>query len=327
LGPGDLARAISELDIERHPNLIVGLDRPDDAGVYKLSDDTALVQTLDFLTPIVDDPYVFGQIAAANALSDVYAMGGKPLTAMNIVGFPSDTMDMGVLTDILRGGLDKMKEAHVALVGGHSVKDEALKYGLSVTGIVDPRKVWSNGHGMAGDALVLTKPLGTGIVGTAIKRGSASEESARRAEESMCQLNRVAAEIGVTFPVHACTDVTGFGLLGHGAEMIEGTGLGLVVDSSRLPILPGVREYAEKGLLPGGLHRNRKYREASVEVRGQVPQYLLDGMWDPQTSGGLLLAIPADHSLRFIEQLEAHHIVGRTIGTIIKSAEEKIIID
>jgi selenide,water dikinase len=259
--------------------------------VYKLRDDLAIIQTVDFFTPIVDDPYTFGQAAAANSLSDVYAMGGKALTAMNIICFPVKTMDISILHDVLRGGLDKMIEAGVTLVGGHSVEDNEFKYGLAVTGLIHPDKVLLNRGAKAGDRLILTKALGTGIVSTAVKVGSADEALVERSVRSMTTLNRKAAELMVETPgVHACTDVTGFGLLGHACEMIEGSGVGLRVYASAIPVFKGIRELVEGEIIPGGLLRNRDFRAPMVDMDRDVPTWIAYVLYDPQTSGGLLIA-------------------------------------
>ena len=288
-----------------HPNLLVGIEHIDDAGVYKVRDDLALVQTVDFFTPIVDDPYAFGQIAAANAFSDVYAMGGTPITAMNLVAFPVQSMEMELLTDVLRGGLDKMREAEVVLVGGHSIEDQELKYGLAVTGLIHPDAVLTNTGAVVGDRIILTKPLGTGIINTAQKGGMAAPEAVQGAEEVMAALNRKAAEVMKEFRVHACTDVTGFGLLGHLSEMLgEGGGIKISVDA--VPILPGAEEYASMGLVPGGAHRNREYYAPRVQGEKDLSPALLDILYDPQTSGGLLIAIPgpdAEKLLRFLQEV------------------------
>jgi len=286
------------------PNLIVGMDKADDAGVYKLSEDLALIQTVDFFTPIVDDPYMFGQIAAANSLSDVYAMGGQPLTAMNIVCFPIKMMDISVLRDILRGGLDKMKEAGVTLAGGHSVEDSELKYGLSVTGIIHPSQVLTNVGAEPGDKLVLTKPLGTGIINTAIKAGMVDEGLAEKVTRSMARLNRSAAEVVQEIGARACTDVTGFGLLGHAFEMIQGTGRGIIIYASRVPLFPEAISFAEMGLVPGGSYRNRDFRIHQVDIDPDVTRYLSDIFFDPQTSGGLLVAVPAEKANKMVERLK-----------------------
>jgi len=263
---------------------------------------------LDFFTPIVDDPYTFGQVAAANALSDVYAMGGRPLTAMNIVCFPVRTMEMAVLNRILTGGLNKLHEAEVTLVGGHSVEDQELKYGLSITGIVHPEKVVLNTGARPGDSLVLTKRLGTGIVNTALKGEMASEEAVAQSTRCMTALNRRAAEVMLTADVHACTDVTGFGCLGHACEMIEGTDVGVVINASAVPYIPEAKEYAEMGLVPGGMHRNRDFRRNMVEFGPDVPLYMSDILFDPQTSGGLLIAVPGSQAQALAARMRAEGV-------------------
>ncbi len=273
-----------------HPNLLVGIEQVDDAGVYKLMDEVALVQTVDFFTPIVDDPYAFGQIATANALSDIYAMGGTPITALNLVAFPIKNLDIEVLRDILRGGLDKMREAEVVLVGGHSIEDQELKYGLAVTGLIRPDEVITNIGAKVGDRIIITKPLGTGIINTAQKGGVASAEVVQRAVEVMATLNRKAAEVMRDFQVHACTDVTGFGLLGHLCEMLGEGEIGIKVYTGTVPVLPGAEEYARMGLVPGGTHRNKEFYMPKVDGAKDVPPYLLDILFDAQTSGGLLIS-------------------------------------
>lgn len=303
------------------PNLLAGLERAEDAGVYRLSDEVALVQTVDFFTPIVDDPYTFGQIAVANSLSDVYAKGARPLTAMNIVCFPVKAMDMSVLHEILAGGIDKMREAGVLLVGGHSVDDPELKYGLSVTGLVHPEKVVFNTGARLGDRLVLTKALGTGIVSTAVKADMTPQSAVGRSVKSMLTLNRAASELMLEAGPHACTDITGFGLLGHACEMIEGTDVGLVIHASSVPVFPEVRELAEGGLLPGGLHRNREYRRHMVDMAPGVPDWLADVLYDPQTSGGLLIAVPESAAVPLVERMhaagaEAAAVIGEVSGGV-----------
>ena len=301
------------------------MERAEDAGVYKLSEELAIVQTLDFFTPVVDDPYIFGQVTAANALSDVYAMGGRPLTAMNIVCFPVKTMDMAVLKEILSGGLDKLREAGVILVGGHSVEDQELKYGLSITGIIHPAEVILNTGARAGDKLLLTKPLGTGIINTALKGGLADEGAVSRAIECMVTLNRKASELMMEVDVHACTDVTGFGLLGHACEMIEGTDVGMVIHSDRVPFFPEAKELAEMGLVPGGLHRNREFRTNMVEIDPQVPDYLADILFDPQTSGGLLISVPGQEADILLRRMREEGIKEATlIGEITAEPRGKI---
>jgi selenide,water dikinase len=294
--------------------------------VYRLTDDTALVQTVDFFTPIVDDPFVFGQIAAANALSDVYAMGGRPITAMNIVTFPSDTMDIAVLREILQGGLDKTKEADTPLLGGHTVKAPELKYGLSVTGIVHPDKILTNGGARLGDRLILTKALGTGIISTALKADMVSSDTADRAAKSMTTLNRMPAEIAADFEVHACTDITGFGLLGHAVEMIVGFGLGMQIEARALPVFSEVETLCGMGLLPGGLHRNRKYFTPHFKVDTGVPQYLVDVVCDPQTSGGLLFSVSEHHAHDFEKALASKGILSSCIGNVVLDKKERLLL-
>jgi len=277
------------------PNLVTGYEHAEDAGVYKLSDDLALVQTVDFFTPTVDDPFTFGRIAAVNALNDIYAMGGRPLTAMNIVCFPIKTMDKAVLRDVLRGGLDKMREAGVLLVGGHSVEDTEIKYGLSVTGTIHPDRVLFNRGARPGDKLILTKPLGTGIAATALKAGVAAPALVEQATACMTTLNKQAAELMISAgDIHSCTDITGFGFLGHACETVEGSDVGLRIAAARIPILEGIRELVETGYLPGGLYRNRNYRLGQVEKAPSCPDWIFDVCFDPQTAGGLLFSLPAD---------------------------------
>jgi selenide,water dikinase len=309
------------------PNLIVGIAGAEDAGVYKLTDDLAVIQTLDFFTPIVDDPYTFGQVAAANSLSDVYAMGGVPITAMNIVCFPVKTMDMAVLKEILKGGLDKLMEAEVTLVGGHSVEDQELKYGLSVTGTIHPGKVLRNTGARVGDKLILTKALGTGIINTALKGDMASKEAVAKSIECMTTLNKTAAETMPDHDVSACTDVTGFGLLGHACEMVEGTDVGLKIYAESLPYIPEAAEYARMGLLPGGLHRNRDFREHMVEIGQSVPEYLADMMYDPQTSGGLLIAVSQSDAERLLKKLNDSGVAdAKIIGEVVAEPKGKIVV-
>jgi selenide,water dikinase len=304
------------------------MERAEDAGVYKLTDDTAIIQTMDFFTPIVDDPYSFGQIAAANALSDVYAMGGKPLTAMNIVCFPIKTMDISILREILNGGLDKLHEAEVALVGGHSVEDNELKYGLSVTGTIHPAKVVLNSGAMAGDKLIMTKPLGTGIISTALKAGMADDEAVARILKFMSTLNRKAAELMQETGVHACTDITGFGLLGHAAEMIDGSDVGIIIHSATVPYFPEAKGLAEMGMIPGGLYRNRDFRINMVEIGAEVPGYLADILFDPQTSGGLLIAVPEDRANGLLERMHQEGITeAAIIGEVVAGLVSKIRVD
>jgi len=325
LGPGDLARALCGLPFEAHPSLLVGLERADDAGVYKLSDELALVQTLDFFTPIVDDPFCFGQVAVANALSDLYAMGGRPLCAMNIVCFPSKKMPIEVLREILRGGLEKLREAETVLAGGHSIDDPELKFGLSVTGTVHPDRIWTKAGARAGDRLILTKPLGTGVVNTAVKRERASAAAAEAAIASMTALNRRAMEL-LEGEVHACTDITGFGLLGHACEMIEGAPVGFCLDADRIPLLPEALAYAEAGLKPGGLGRNREFRAPLVDLDPAVPPALADLLYDPQTSGGLFAAVPASRASALLEAMRGAGIEAAEVGEVVPAPAGRILV-
>lgn len=304
------------------------MERAEDASVYKLTDNLAIVQTIDFFTPIVDDPYSFGQIAAANAMSDVYAMGGKPLSAMNVVCFPVKTMDIAILKKILAGGVDKVHEAGAILVGGHSIEDEELKYGLSVTGIIHPAKVVLNIGAKAGDRLVLTKPLGTGIISTGLKGKMADENAVAKITKSMATLNRKAAELMQEIGVHACTDVTGFGLLGHAGEMIEGTDIGMLIHSAAVPFFPEAKELAQMGMIPGGLHRNREFRLNMVEIAKGVPDYLADILFDPQTSGGLLISVSKPKAPVLLERMHQEGIEEAVIiGEVIAEPQGKVIVD
>ena len=308
-------------------NVLVGLDRADDAGVYKVTDDIAMIQTVDFFTPVVDDPYWFGQIAAANALSDVYAMGGVPKTAMNLVAFPIKEMDIAILRQIIQGGLDKMTEAGVVLVGGHSVEDKELKYGLSVTGFIHPDRILTKKDLKAGDRLILTKPLGTGIVNTAVKGGLASADIIQRVTRLMTTLNRDAAHIMGHYPVHACTDITGFGLLGHLAEMISDTPLGIKLMSQEIPIIPEAVDYAGMGLVPAGAYKNREFRECRVDFAPSVDRIVQDILFDPQTSGGLLIGVEKDNAGGLVAELQEKGIQeAAIIGEAMAESEERIVV-
>ncbi len=294
--------------------MLVDYKHSDDAGVYKISDDIALVQTVDFFPPIVDDPYTFGQIAAANALSDIYAMGGTPITALSIVAFPDKTLDIEVLRQINAGGLSKLVEAGVALVGGHSISDEELKYGLSVTGTVHPDKIKLNNSLEAGDVLILTKPLGNGIINTAMKVDMVSQETVKLSEHYMCQLNKVASEVASEFEIHACTDITGFGLAGHLCEMLDESNLGVEIDFKSLQLLPETLEMAEMVMVPGGTYRNKTYRkEMIVDFDSIKPEYL-DIVFDPQTSGGLIFSLEANNAELLLKALKANEIDAFYVG-------------
>ena len=308
-------------------NLIVGLDRADDAGVYKITDDIAIIQTVDFFTPIVDDPYQFGQIAAANALSDVYAMGGVPKTAMNLVAFPIKQMDLSILRQILQGGLDKMKEAGVVLVGGHSVEDKELKYGLSVTGFIHPDRILLKKNFKVGDRLILTKPLGTGIVNTAIKGGLASEKIIEFVIDLMATLNRDAADVMNDYPVSACTDITGFGLIGHLAEMVFDSRYGIEIWTEKIPIIPEAIEYAGMGLVPAGAYKNREFRESMVDFAPSVDILIQDVLFDPQTSGGLLICVEKESADDMVKSLKKKGVDNAAvIGEVLSGPKGRIVV-
>ena len=303
------------------------MESGDDAGVYRLSDDLAIIQTVDFITPIVDDPYTFGQIAAANSLSDVYAMGGTPITAMNVVCFPVKSQEISVLNEILRGGLDKMKEAGVALVGGHSVSDEELKYGLSVTGVINPSQILRRNSPRLGDSIILTKPIGTGIVATALKGGAADAKAIEPAVRSMTTLNRDAAELMRTADVHACTDVTGFSLIGHSYGMIANSKIGMEINISAIPVLAAAREFATMGFVPGGTRRNMEYYRSHIKQDCEISDETRDILFDPQTSGGLLMAIPPDKAEGLLKKLRSSGIKeAAIIGQIVDKPKGKIIL-
>jgi len=296
-----------------HPDLIVGTETSDDAGVFRLRPDLAIVNTVDFFTPIVDDPYTFGRIAAANALSDIYAMGAEPKTALNIVGFPKGKLDLAVLAEILRGGAERAREAGAVVIGGHSIIDDELKYGMAVTGVVHPERVIRNVGAREGDAIVLTKRLGTGIISTALKRRRASRDSVRTSVASMIALNREASAVMREFPVHACSDVTGFGLLGHAREMAGGGDVTIVLKASAMPMLPAARRLAEQGFLTGGCRRNRAYLSDKVAIDPSVPQGLVEIAFDPQTSGGLLIALPQDRAPVLVDRLRSNGVPAAAI--------------
>ncbi len=315
------------LPVVDDPNLLVGLEKGDDAGVYKLSDELAIIQTIDFITPIVDDPYTFGQIAAANALSDVYAMGGRPVTAMNVVCFPIKTQDISVLKDILRGGFDKLREAGVALVGGHSVDDVELKYGLSVTGVVHPLRIIARAGVKVGDKLILTKPLGTGLVSTAIKGGVAERGTILRASRSMAALNQRASELMLEAGVHACTDITGFGFLGHACGMIENSEVGMEIRVASIPLFPEALQFAQMGLVPGGMQRNREFRWQMIELTYDISDEMLNLLFDPQTSGGLLISVPGKKAKALLQKLHRDGIErAAIIGEVLAQPKGRIVI-
>ena len=303
---------------------MVGIETSDDAAIYRVTDDIAMIQTVDFFTPVVDDPYTFGQIAAANSLSDVYAMGGEPKVALNIVGFPN-CLDPEILGEILRGGADKVKEAGAVLVGGHSVQDDEPKYGLSVSGFVHPDKIYRNYGCRPGDVLVLTKQIGSGIINTAVKAEMASEQAKTQAVIVMSSLNKKAKEAAEGFPVNACTDITGFGLLGHCAEMAKASGVTLEIQAKRVPYMQEAADYAKMGLIPAGAYKNREHCESIVDAE-RVEEYVTDLMYDPQTSGGLLFSLPKRYMDEFMNGMKRAKLDTKVsvIGQVLKK-EEKLI--
>lgn len=310
-----------------NPRLLVGVETSDDAGVYQVTDDLALVQTLDFFTPIVDDPYWFGQIAAANALSDVFAMGGRPITALNIVGFPITKLDPAILTEILRGASEKIAEAGAALVGGHSIDDPEPKFGLSVTGLVHPSQVLTNAGAKPGDALILTKPIGVGIQTTGIKRDALHPDQIQTVMKIMATLNKQAAELMAQYPVNACTDVTGFGLLGHSLEMAEGSRVGIRIHSKNVPILPGTRELAEQGIIPGGSKSNAKWVANRVEFAAELDEIERIILCDAVTSGGLLISLPADQATELLATLHKNGVTwANIIAEVVEEHPGKIVV-
>jgi len=322
-----LDTVLGKLARQHDPNVLVGFDHADDAGVYQIAPELALVQTVDFFTPIVDDPYTFGQIAATNSLSDVYAMGGKPVTAMALVCFP-EKADVEILERILAGGLSKMIEAGCTVVGGHSIRDEETKFGYSVTGLIDPKRVLANQGARPGDALILTKALGTGVISTAIKKGVAREEWIEGAVASMTTLNKKAAEVigSKNYEVHALTDITGFGLVGHAREMALASSVGMSLFADRVPLLPGALECARAGHIPGGLKANREFAECVVGYEREISQELQALLFDPQTAGGLFISVASDQAAQLQEELENSGIPAAQIGEVRPTARPLIAI-
>ncbi len=309
---------LGKLARQHDPNVLVGFDHADDAGVYQIAPDQALVQTVDFFTPVVDDPYVFGQIAATNALSDVYAMGGKPLTALALVCFP-DKAELEILERILAGGLSKMVEAGCTVIGGHSIRDEETKFGYAVTGLIDPRKVLTNAGARPGDALVLTKALGTGVISTAIKKGKAEAAWIDAAVQSMTTLNKRAAGViqQGKFGVHSMTNVTGFGLIGHGREMAMASDVSFRLRAGSIPVLAGALECVRAGYIPGGLKNNRDFAECAVGYDDGVPDQLRSILYDPQTAGGLLISVAREDSAQLTRFLDAAGVSAVEIGEVV----------
>lgn len=318
-----LQKALSSIEVVANPNVLVGYDKADDAGVYLLDDQVALVQSVDFFTPVVDDPFFYGQIAAANSLSDVYAMGGSPRFALSIVGFPKEGVDEGILHEILRGGSEKMKEARVAVIGGHSVQDPEIKFGYCVTGIVSPQKVYTNAGAKPGDVLVLTKPLGTGIITTGIKFGKTEPRIAEVAIQWMCQLNSYVRDKLAKFRVHSVTDITGYGLIGHAYEMALASDVTLSFDADQIPVMEGVGELAGKGMLPGGIESNRRYVGSSISWH-DVPSLRQKILLDPQTSGGLLISTSEQDGVTLGRELDAEGYLGRVVGRVVPRGDFSI---
>ena len=307
---------LGKLARQQDPNVLVGFDKADDAGVYLVAPNLALVQTVDFFTPIVDDPYTFGQIAATNALSDVYAMGGRPVSALAMVCFP-EKGDFTVLEQILAGGLSKMIEAGCTIVGGHSIRDPEIKFGYAVTGTIDPKRVMTNSGARVGDQLVLTKALGTGVISTAIKKGEAKPEWIEAATRSMTTLNRSSAEIALKYDVHAMTDITGFGLIGHAREMALGSGVAIEFDASKIPVMTGAMECIRAGFIPGGLKNNREFAECLVEYADGVAEDLRTLIYDPQTAGGLLVSV-GSRAAELVAELKRAGLPAAAVGRVVE---------
>jgi selenide,water dikinase len=317
---------LSGLDIPKHPNLLVGIETADDAGVYQLNEDLALVQTVDFFTPIVDDPYDYGRISALNSINDVWAMGGRPITALAITCFPKKGLDFSILGEIMRGGLDVLKAHGVALVGGHSVDDPQIMFGYAVTGLIDPRRIITNRRALPGDALILTKPIGTGVVSTGIKFGKASAEVKQASLETMLLAGREAADMMQEFGAHAATDVTGFALLGHAWEMARGSNVTIEIETARVPLIPGALELATQGLLTSGDKSNRLYVGEDIEVSGDVSAPLLSLCFDPQTAGGLLISIDPASADTLLARLREIYPDAARIGRVSTRGAHSIIV-
>ncbi len=314
---------MSKLPKFKDDKLIVGLETSDDAAVYKISEEIAMIQTVDFFTPVVDNPYIFGQIAAANSLSDIYAMGGEPALALNIIGFPN-CLSPDVMAEILRGGASKVMEAGATLAGGHSIEDDEPKYGLCVTGFIHPDKIFKNYGAKPGDVLILTKPIGTGIINTAIKAGMASEEIANEAVKVMTTLNRNSKRVFEKYPISSCTDITGFGLVGHSIEMAESSDVTFDIDIKSVPLIDDVIEYAEMGLVPAGAYKNRKYFEGKASF-DKVEEVYLDILFDPQTSGGLLVSVKECYAEEILDELAKNEeIQFALIGKVIEKQDKFI---
>lgn len=314
------------LNNDSDENLLVGISTSDDASVYKITDDIALVQTLDFFTPVVDDPYEYGQIAAANSLSDVYAMGGEPKLALNITCFPED-LPKDIIKNILKGGHDKVREANAMIIGGHTVEDKEPKYGLSVTGFIHPKDVVTNCNAKPGDALILTKPLGLGILNTGIKAGIVSEEGYKTAVHVMTELNKFSKDAMMKVGVNSCTDITGFGLLGHAFEMAQGSNVTIKFNSGSIPIIEEALSLAKMGIIPGGAYKNMEYIKDFVKISESVPQEIADCIFDPQTSGGLLISLEKEKSELLLNELKNSSTPYAVIGEVLEKQEYSIIVE
>lgn len=324
IGPDVLTQVLCLLPkAKKDENLLVGIETSDDAAVYKIDDKTAVIQTVDFFTPVVDDPYIYGQIAAVNSLSDIYAMGGKPKLAMNIICFPS-CLDSNIVAEILKGGYDKIQEAGALLVGGHTIEDEEPKYGLSVSGFIDPKDVVTNANAKVGDILVLTKPIGSGVMNLAYKGDIIKESEYKLLIKNMLTLNSFARDKMMEVGINSCTDITGFGLLGHMLEMSEGSGVSMKLLSKKVPLLEGALEYANMGLVPAGAYSNEKFIKDKIRIRTNVERELLDVFYDPQTSGGLLISVSREKSDKLLELLKGNETDYNVIGEVIKKESFEI---
>ena len=324
LAPGSLRQVLSSLPVQNDPNMLVGFETSDDAGIYRIAPDLALVQTIDFFTPLVDDPFTFGQIAATNALSDVYAMGGRPVSALAVVCFPQDA-DLGILEQVMRGGLSKMTEANCTVVGGHSVRDTEMKFGYAVTGLIDPARIYTNAAARLGDRLILTKPIGTGVITTALKQGKAEPAWIDHAVRSMTTLNSASSSLAIADPgVHAITDITGFSLIGHGREMALGSGVVLDIDVASVPLIPGALDAVRLGAIPGGLIANRDFAECLVaDAPGSnIPHDVRTLLYDPQTAGGLLISVAPGSAPALLVALRDGGVAAAEIGRVSATRSE-----
>lgn len=321
-----MAQVLCQLPKTIDENLIVGIDTSDDAAVYKINEDIALIQTVDFFTPVVDDPYTFGQIAATNSLSDIYAMGGEPKLAMNIICFPT-CLSPNIMAEILKGGYDKVAEANALLIGGHTIEDDEPKYGLSVSGFIHPSKVLTNCNAQIGDVLILTKPIGVGVVNTAIKAQLADEETYKKAVKIMTTLNKFAKDAMLEVGVNSCTDITGFGLLGHTLEMAEGSGVTIKLFSNKIPVIPKAIEYAQMGLIPAGAYSNMSFIGEKVSFSENVAGEIRDLLYDPQTSGGLLISVAKDKAEKLLLLLENSPTEYGVIGEVTEKRDKYIIVE